>query len=94
MIEFIHVPGTIRDRIILYALSTCGWCKKTKGLLDELGIAYDSVDVDLLAGDESTEARREVTQWNPRCSFPTLVIDGERCIVGFDEEEIRKIAEG
>jgi len=94
MIEFIHVPGTIRNRIILYALSTCGWCRKTKRFLDELGVGYDYVDVDLLAGDESAEARREVTQWNPRCSFPTLVIDGERCIVGFDEEEIRKIAVG
>ena len=94
MLNFTHVPGASPHRVVLYALSTCGWCKKTKGLLDELGIAYDSVDVDLLAGDESAEARREVTQWNPRCSFPTLVIDGERCIVGFDKEEIRKIAEG
>jgi glutaredoxin len=91
MIEFTHVPGTARNRIVLYALSTCGWCRKTKNLLDELGIAYDYVDVDFLGGDKSAEARREVTRWNPRCSFPTLVIDGSRCIVGFDEEEIRKL---
>ena len=89
-----HVNGKNKGKVMLYALSTCGWCRKTKGLLDELGIAYDFVDVDLLAGNDSTEARREVTQWNPRCSFPTIVIDGERCIVGFDEAEIRKLAEG
>jgi glutaredoxin len=52
------------------------------------------VDVDLIVGDKSAEAKSEITRWNPRCSFPTLVINGERCIVGFDEEEIRKLAEG
>jgi len=26
---------------------------------------------------------------NPRCSFPTLSIDG-KCIVGFDEQKIRE----
>ena len=91
MIEFTHVPGTGRSKIVFYALSTCGWCRKTKRLLDELGIGYDYVDVDFLKGGDSDEARRQVTRWNPRCSFPTLVVDGERCIVGFDEEEIRKL---
>lgn len=91
MIEFTHVPGTARNRIVLYALSTCGWCGKTKRLLDDLGIAYDYVDVDLIVGDKSAEAKSEITHWNPRCSFPTLVIDGSRCIVGLDEEEIRKL---
>ena len=26
---------------MLYALSTCQWCHKTKVLLEELGIAFD-----------------------------------------------------
>lgn len=28
-----HVPGEDRGKIALYALSTCGWCAKTKELL-------------------------------------------------------------
>lgn len=84
-----HVEGTDRGKIILYALSTCGWCKKTKGLLDELGVAYSYTDVDKLTGADRQSVMDEVRKWNPACSFPTLVIDGSSCIVGFQEEEIR-----
>jgi hypothetical protein len=30
-------------------------------------------------------------KWNPKGSFPTLVIDDKRCIVGFREDEIRGV---
>jgi glutaredoxin-like protein NrdH len=32
----------------------------------------------------------EVEKWNPKGSFPTLVIRNEKGIVGFREEEIRE----
>lgn len=91
MLPFTHVPGSTGHTITLFALSTCGWCRKTKRLLDELGLGYDYVDVDTLEGVQSEEARSEVSRWNPRCSYPTLVIDGDRCIVGFDEDELRAL---
>jgi glutaredoxin-like protein NrdH len=84
-----HVKGKKKKNITLYALSTCGWCKKTKGLLNDLQADYHYVDVDLLADDDQAEAVTEITKWNPDCSFPTLVIDDNRCIVGFKEQEIR-----
>ena len=84
-----HVDGTKKGDITLYALSTCGWCKKTKGLLNDMNLDYRYVDVDLLADADREEAMEEIRRWNPTCSFPTLVIDNDRCIVGFREEEIR-----
>ena len=36
-----------------YAMSTCVWWKKTKRLLDELGLEYSYVDVDVLAKEET-----------------------------------------
>ncbi len=93
MLHFTHVDGHENPRIVLYALSTCAWCKKTKRLLQDMGLAYDYVDVDLLVGYESDEARMSIARWNPRNSFPTIVINDERCIVGFKEDEIRKLAE-
>ena len=74
---------------MLYALSTCVWCKKTKRLLEELGVAYDYIDVDGLGREERGEVELEIKKWNPRVSFPTLVLDGSRGIAGFDEEQIR-----
>ena len=84
-----HVSGMNKGRIILYALSTCIWCQKTKQLLDQLGVEYDFVHVDLLQGEEKTQATGEVKALNPRCSFPTLAIN-DQCIVGFDEQKIRE----
>jgi len=84
-----HVTGKNRGSIILYALSTCLWCRKTKQLLDQLGVAYNYIDVDLLEGEEKAKATEDVKNLNPRCSFPTLAVD-DQCIVGFDEQRIRE----
>ena len=84
-----HVSGENVGNVILYALSTCVWCKKTKQLLDDLGVAYDYVYVDLLEGAEKEHFIKTVDRWNPGRSFPTLVLDNSKCIVGFREDEIR-----
>jgi len=85
-----HVDGKKKGKIILYALSTCGWCNKTKDLLRELGVDFDYTYVDLLDGKEQDDAMDEVEKWNPKGSFPTLVIRDKKGIVGFREEEIRE----
>ena len=54
-----HVSGVSRGSIILYALSTCVWCRKTKQLLDQLGVEYNCVEVDLLEGEEKAKATEE-----------------------------------
>ena len=85
-----HVSGKNKGRVMLYALSTCGWCSKTKELLRELGIEFDYTYVDLLEGKEQDEAMNTVERFNPSGSFPTLVINDRKCIVGFREKEIRE----
>ena len=85
----VHVSGKNKGKIILYALSTCIWCRKTKQLLDELGVEYDFVEVDLLQGEEKNRTTEEVKRLNPRCSFPTLSIN-DRCVVGFDEKKVEE----
>ena len=86
----VHVPGKKSANLMLYALSTCVWCQKTKQFLDELGVAYDYEYIDNLEGDLRDKAMDKVKVWNPKCTFPTLVIDNKKCIVGFKEEEIRE----
>jgi glutaredoxin-like protein NrdH len=86
----VHIPGKKSRHIMLYALSTCGWCQKTKKLLDDLGVDYDYEYVDLLQGDLRERAIKEVSSWNPSCNFPTMVIDNKKCIVGYREDEIRE----
>ncbi len=73
----------------LYALSTCSHCKSVKRLLDECTIHYDVVDVDVLEGDERSAILEDVKKFNPRCTFPTIII-GETVIVGYKEKEIKE----
>ncbi len=83
-----HVSGKKAGSIMLYALSTCVWCRKTKALLDSLGVEYSFEYVDLLPEKEKKDTMDVVRKWNPACSFPTVVINDQKCIVGFRENEI------
>ena len=87
MAERIHVDGTDKGDILVYGLSTCVWCKKAKSFFEAKGIAYDYIFVDLLEGEEKKRVLDEVAKWNPKVSFPTIVINGS-CVAGFKEEEI------
>ena len=87
--NFEHVVGKDKGKVTLYALSTCGWCKKTKELLSSLDIGFNYIYVDLLKGDDRSNIIDEVKRYNPGLSFPTLVV-GEKSIVGFHEMEIRE----
>ncbi len=77
------------DKIQVYSLSTCSHCKAAKRLLADCTIHYDFVDVDLLEGDERKAILEDVKKFNPRCSFPTVII-GPTVIVGYKEKEIKE----
>ena len=85
-----HVAGKNAGKIMLYALSTCIWCKKTRQLLTDLGVEYDYLYVDLLQGEERANAMLMVEKWNPDSSFPTMVLNDKISICGFKEKEIKE----
>lgn len=80
-----------RHHVIFYGLSTCIWCKRTRQLLESSGVAFDAIYVDLLQDKEREETVEQVRRWNPSVSFPTLVIDERRCIIGYRPEEIKEV---
>ncbi len=90
MIKIEYVKGKNKGKIMLYALSTCIWCKMTKELLDKLGVEYSFIFVDLLTEKDKDKATDSIKKWNPSCSFPTMVINDKKCIVGFKEKEIKE----
>ena len=90
MVKTQHIKGKNKGKILLYALSTCGWCKKTKDLLNDLGVEYSYIFVDLLDEADKENVMNDVRKWNPICSFPTVVINEKECIVGFKEDKIKE----
>lgn len=86
------VPGLKTKEIMLFTLSTCIWCKKTKALLKDLGLEHNYVDVDLLFGSDQAEAYQEMWKHNHGTSFPTIIINnGEDIIIGFDEKKLKSL---
>ncbi len=75
--------------VIIYSLSTCSHCKSTKKFLSDCSVMYDFVDVDLLEGEERKAILEDVKKFNPKCSFPTIII-GDKVIVGFKEKVIKE----
>ena len=46
--QTIKVPGkNNKHRVLVYAISTCAWCKQAKKFLKDNNIEYEYVDVDL-----------------------------------------------
>lgn len=86
-----HFDGERKEHtVVLYALSTCIWCRKTRQLLEELQVTFDFFYLDLLEGEERRTIEQEIRKWNPAKSFPTMVIDDAEAIVGFKPDPIRE----
>ena len=74
----------------VFTLSTCSHCKAAKKFMKDNGIDFDFTDVDLCSGVEQAAVLEEMKKYNPRFSFPTIIIDNKDVIIGFQEAEIRK----
>ena len=64
-------------QVTVYSTPTCPFCKKLKTFLNEQRIKF--VDIDVAADDVKAN----------QMGVPVIEIDGN-CIVGFQEEKIRK----
>ena len=85
-----QVEGDKKDRdLVLFALSTCPHCRSAKTFLDDNGVAYRYVYLDKLEGDEQKDVLGVAGKYNPRKSFPTLVVDDDEVLVGFSEPDWR-----
>jgi glutaredoxin-like protein NrdH len=77
--------------VLLYALSTCGWCKMTKAFLKDKGIEYEYIDVDKLGSDDRELINKDIKNHGGRLAFPTIIIDDKSLITGFKKEELSKV---
>lgn len=89
--NIVAVEGKVGKDILLYTLSTCVWCKKTKKWLGKKRLAYRFVDVDLERPEDRETLLEEMRRFNPKSSFPTLVIDDRETIVGFKPDKFKEL---
>jgi len=85
------IPGPHNEHhTVFYGLSTCIWCRRTRQLLEDQGVKFDYVYVDLLKGQEREEAVEQIRRWNSAVSFPTVVVDDSQCVIGYKPEKLKE----
>ena len=87
--ERTKVEGDLKDhQVLLYALSTCGWCKMTKAFLVEKGVEYEYVDVDKLDKTGKDMVNADIKKRGGRLAFPTIIVDDKTIITGFKKDKL------
>ena len=90
----IKVPGENKKHtVLMYAISTCAWCKRAKEFLTDNNIEYEYVDIDLCSRGERERMRRDILSRGGRLSYPTIIIDNRFLITGFQEDKVRQALE-
>jgi len=82
-----------KHKVLLYALSTCAWCKMTKQFLKDNNIEYEYVDVDLCHEENKEKIKREILNRGGSLSYPTIIIDDKILITGFRKDKLKEILE-
>ena len=86
-----HIDGKHNTyKVLLYALSTCIWCRKTRQLLEDEDVTFDFVYVDLVDAEERKMAREHIRQFSDRTSFPAVIFDDADCIIGYKPDAIKE----
>lgn len=87
--EFTHEPGEKKGcKITVYALSTCGFCKRALAFLRDNSVDFNFVYVDKLDKETRDKITKDLKErFNRRVAFPFLIIDDQECMVGFNTEK-------
>jgi glutaredoxin-like protein NrdH len=90
-LAYTEVEGARRGReLTVYALSTCGFCKRALEFLKSNGIPFRYIYMDLIPIEQKNEAKKELAElYKEQVSFPYAVIDGKETLVGFIEADWR-----
>ncbi len=90
----IKVPGKNNaHNVLLYTLSTCVWCNRTKRLLNDNSVQYEYIDIDLCDKKEQKEVREDIRSRGGSIRFPTILIDDKILISGFHPDKILEALE-
>ncbi len=86
-----RVPGTKKDhKVLMYAISTCAWCKMTKKHLKDNQVEYEFIDVDLCSDKDRQVIRNDIMKRGGEPNYPIIIIDDKIMINGFRKDKINE----
>jgi len=91
LMQFSKISGKKNNhKVTVFALSTCVWCKMTKQYLNDNGVEYEYVDVDLLDDKEKSQVHATITSKGGALSYPTTIVDDKTVITGFRKDQLKE----
>ena len=88
----VKVPGANnKHKVLMYALSTCGWCKRAKKFLNDNGVEYEYIDVDLCNQQDRNKIRQDIQKRGGRLAYPTIIVDREILLTGASPNKLREV---
>lgn len=85
------VSGTNKHhKVLLYAISTCAWCKLTKKYLSENNVEYEYIDVDLCSDKDRQAIRNDIVKRGGEPNYPIIIVDDKTMINGFRKDKINE----
>jgi len=91
---FSKVPGKKTEhKVIVYALSTCVWCKMTKQFLKDNDIAFEFIEVDMTEPEEKEQIRQQIKSKGGNLNYPTIIVDDKKLITGFRKDLLKEALE-
>jgi len=92
--DIIKVQGkNSKHKVLVYALSTCAWCKLTKQFLKKNEIEYEYVDVDLCDYEDKEKIKKDILNRGGSLSYPTIIVDDKILITGFRKDKLKESLE-
>ena len=79
-----------KHKVLVYALSTCVWCKMTKQFLKDNDVEYEYIDVDLCDEKDKVKIRQHIQSKGGNLSYPTIIIDDNILITGFRKDKLKE----
>jgi len=82
-----------KHKVLIYALSTCGWCKLAKQFLRDNKVEHEYVDVDLCDDEDKEKIKEDILNRGGRLSYPTIIVDDKVLINGFRKDKLKETLE-
>ena len=88
----VKVPGrNNKHKVLMYALSTCGWCKRAKQFLKDNDVEFEYVDVDTSSIGDKEKIRKDIQSRGGIQAYPTLIIDDKILLTGAPQDKLREV---
>jgi glutaredoxin len=79
-----------QHKVVVYALSTCVWCKMTKQYLKDNEVEFEYIDVDLCEPEEKEQARQQILSKGGSLNYPTTIVDDKKVVTGFRKDQLKE----